>query len=179
MQAMFLPVVAMAFAVAPVVGQNFGGRRNDRVRSSYYSALGITSVTMLVLTIASQFAGESFIRLFSTDTGVIAFGAEYLRIISLNFVAAGIVFTSSSVFQGIGNTLPPLISSMTRLILFVLPAILVSRMPGFQIKHVWYLSVVSIFLQACVNLLLLRREFRRKLTFDKRAGSTGEAAPVI
>jgi putative MATE family efflux protein len=177
MQAMFLPVVAIAFAVAPVVGQNFGGRRGDRVRSSYYSALGITSVTMLLLTIASQFAAETFIRLFSRDAGVIAFGSEYLRIISLNFLAAGIVFTSSSVFQGIGNTLPPLVSSMTRLLLFVLPAVLLSRMPGFQIRHVWYLSVASIFLQACVNLLLLRREFRKKLTFDEPAGFTrGQAA---
>jgi putative MATE family efflux protein len=176
MQAMFLPVVAIAFAVAPVVGQNFGGRRGDRVRSSYYSALGITSVTMLLLTIASQFAGETFIRLFSTDTGVIAFGSEYLRIISLNFVAMGIVFTSSSVFQGIGNTLPPLVSSMTRLLLFVLPATLLSRMPGFQIRYVWYLSVASILFQACVNLLLLRREFQRKLTFDEPAGLSGQPA---
>jgi len=32
MQALFLPRVALSFAVAPVVGQNFGGRRADRVR---------------------------------------------------------------------------------------------------------------------------------------------------
>jgi putative MATE family efflux protein len=174
MQAMFLPVIAIAFAVAPVVGQNFGGRRGDRVRSSYYSALGITSVTMLLLTIVSQFAGGTFIRLFSKDAGVIAFGSEYLRIISLNFLAAGIVFTSSSVFQGIGNTLPPLVSSMTRLLLFVLPATILSHTPGFQIRHVWYLSVASILFQACVNLLLLRREFRKRLTFDE-TGLGGQA----
>src|SRR5213082_2866297 len=34
MQALFLQVVALSFAVAPVVGQNFGGRRADRVRHS-------------------------------------------------------------------------------------------------------------------------------------------------
>src|SRR5205814_3309838 len=34
MQALFLPVVALSFAVAPVVGQNFGGRRANRVRHS-------------------------------------------------------------------------------------------------------------------------------------------------
>src|SRR5436190_7721911 len=34
MQAMFLPVIAIAFSVAPVVGQNFGGRRADRVRQT-------------------------------------------------------------------------------------------------------------------------------------------------
>lgn len=175
MQAMFLPVMAVAFAVAPVVGQNFGGRRADRVRRSYYSALGITSIVMVLLTIASQFAPEALIRLFSKDAGVLAFGGEYLQIISLNFLAAGIVFTSSSVFQGIGNTFPPLVSSMTRLLLFVLPATILSHRPGFQIRHVWYLSVASILFQACVNLLLLRREFRRKLTFDE-TGLSGQPA---
>ena len=169
MQAMFLPIIAIAFAVAPVVGQNFGGRRADRVRSSYYSALGLTSITMLLLTVISQFGGQHLIQLFSRDTGVIAFGDEYLKVISLNFVAAGIIFTSSSVFQGIGNTFPPLLSSMTRLLLFVLPATLLSRMPGFQIRYVWYLSVASIFVQACTNLFLLRREFHRKLKFSESA----------
>jgi len=177
MQAMFLPVVAIAFAVAPVVGQNFGGRRAERVRSSYYSALGLTSSVMVLLTIASQLAPEALIRLFSKDGSVIAFGSEYLRIVSLNFLAAGIVFTSSSVFQGIGNTLPPLASSMTRLVLFVLPATMLSRTPGFQIRHVWYLSVASILFQACANLLLLRREFRRKLTFDETSLSGQPAMP--
>ena len=165
MQAMFLPVIAVAFAVAPVVGQNFGGRRADRVRQSFYSAVLITSALMVVLTILAQFAAGTFIRGFTNDQGVIAFGSEYLQIISLNFVAMGVVFTSSSVFQGIGNTWPPLISSATRLFLFAIPAVIMSRMPGFHIKQVWHLSVASVLLQAVVNLLLLRREFRRKLVF--------------
>src|ERR1700719_3126165 len=123
MQALFLPVVALAFAVSPVVGQNFGGRRADRVRQSIYSAIAIASVMMIVLALLAHFAATAMIRAFSKDRHVIDFGRYYLRIVSLNFVAAGIVFTSSSVFQGIGNTWPPLFSSMTRLLLFVLPAI--------------------------------------------------------
>jgi len=152
MQALFLPVVALSFAVAPVVGQNFGGRRGDRVRHSIYSAIGIGSVLMLLLTIVPA---------------VIAFGGDYLRIVSFNFIAAGIAFTTSSAFQGIGNTFPPLISSMTRLVLFALPATLLSLRPGFQIRYVWYLSVGSICFQACCNLLLLRRELQRKFLFPK------------
>jgi Na+-driven multidrug efflux pump len=165
MQALFLPVVALAFAVAPVVGQNFGGRRADRVRHSIYSAIGIGSVLMLFLTIVAQFFSSAMIRAFSNDPAVIAFGSDYLKIVSVNFIAAGIAFTSSSAFQGIGNTLPPLISSMTRLVLFALPAALLSLHPGFQIRHVWYLSVGSSIFQACLNLLLLRRELQRKLVF--------------
>ena len=180
MQAMFLPVIAVAFAVAPVVGQNFGGRRADRVRQSFYSALGITTGLMVLLTILAQLASGIFIRGFSNDASVIAFGGEYLQIISLNFIAMGIVFTSSSVFQGIGNTLPPLISSATRLFVFAIPAVILSQQPGFQIKQVWHLSVVSVLLQAIANLLLLRREFKKKLVFPEAdsIAPAGSASPA-
>src|SRR5947199_4092604 len=166
-QAVFLPVVALSFAVSPVVGQNFGGRRADRVRRSVYSAIGIALLMMLVLTLIAYFAAATLIRVFSRDPRVIAFGGEYLQIVSLNFISAGIVFVSSSIFQGIGNTLPPLFSSMTRLAVFAVPALLISRTPGFEIKHVWYLSVGSIILQMGVNLLLLRHELRKGLRFDE------------
>jgi putative MATE family efflux protein len=167
MQAFFLPVVALSFAVSPIVGQNFGGRRADRVRHSVYSAIGIASLMMLVLTLIAYLASAALIHMFSRDPRVIAFGSEYLRIVSINFVSAGIVFVSSSVFQGIGNTLPPLFSSMTRLLLFAVPAVFISRTPGFDIRQVWYLSVGSIILQMCANLLLLRHELRKRLRFDE------------
>jgi Na+-driven multidrug efflux pump len=129
---------------------------------------------MLVLTMIAFVASGPLIRIFSSDPHVIGFGAEYLRIVSFNFVAAGIVFTVSSVFQGIGNTWPPLLSSASRLLIFAIPALLISRMPGFALKQIWYLSVASQVCQAGINLLLLRFELRRKLNF----GETTAAAVV-
>jgi putative MATE family efflux protein len=167
MQAMFLPVVALSFAVSPVVGQNFGGRRAERVRHTVFAAIGLASAMMAVLTALAWLFAPWFIRGFTRDAQVIAFGSEYLTIVSLNFLASGIVFSSSSVFQGLGNTIPPLLSTSSRLLLFALPALLLSQRAGFQIRQVWYLSVVSQVLQACLNLLLLRRELGRKLAFDE------------
>src|SRR6202035_3077926 len=104
---------------------------------------------------------------FSKDAAVIQFGSDYLRIVAFNFVAAGIVFTSSSMFQGLGNTIPPLLSSASRLLIFALPALILSYRPGFDIRIVWYLSVGSQLLQACINLALLQRELHKKLRFDE------------
>jgi putative MATE family efflux protein len=179
MQALFLPVVALSFGVAPVIGQNFGGRRSDRVRQTVYSAIVLASAIMLVLALVSHFLPAMLIRPFSSDPNVIAFGGDYLRIVSLNFIAAGIVFTSSSIFQGIGNTWPPFLGSITRLVLFVVPSVLISRTPGFQIKHVWYLSVVSQLIQAGIILLLLRWELRRKLNFPVVTETGALPAPQV
>ena len=170
MQALFLPVVALSFAASPVVGQNFGGRKADRVRHSVKSGLLLASAVMLVLALITELMPRTMIRFFSSDAAVIQFGSDYLRIVAFNFVAAGIVFTSSSMFQGLGNTIPPLLSSASRLIIFALPALWLSYQPGFNIKIVWYLSVGSQLLQACINLWLLRRELHKKLKFDDDAG---------
>jgi Na+-driven multidrug efflux pump len=160
-------VIALSFAVAPVVGQNFGGRRADRVRHSVYSAIGIASMMMVVLTLIAHLAPATLIRIFSRDPRVIAFGSEYLRIVSFNFLSTGIIFTTSSVFQGIGNTLPPLFSSLTRLMLFAVPALLISRIPDFEIREVWHLSVGTVIIQMCINVFLLRHELRKRLRFDE------------
>src|SRR5436190_577263 len=166
MQALFLPVVALSFAASPVIGQNFGGRKAERVRNAVKSGIGIAASLMLVLAIVTWMMPGTLIHFFSKDQAVIDFGSDYLRIVALNFVAAGIVFTSSSMFQGLGNTIPPLLSSASRLLVFALPALWLSYQPGFHIKTVWYLSVGSQLLQAGINLVLLRRELQRKLRFD-------------
>jgi Na+-driven multidrug efflux pump len=67
-------------------------------------------------------------------------------------------------FQALGNTIPSLVSSATRLLTFAIPAMWLSTRPGFQIRHIWYLSVATVAVQLVVSLLLLRREFRRRLT---------------
>ena len=165
MQSLFLPAVAIAFATAPVAGQNFGARLGLRVRESFYVAAGMAAAVMLVVTLLCHIAPGALIGVFNHDPAVVAFGAEYLRIISWIFVASGVVFVSSSVFQGMGNTLPPLASSLTRLLLFAVPAYVLAAHPGFQMRHLWYISLASVGVQTCVNLWLLRREFGRKLEF--------------
>jgi len=164
-QSLFLPTVAIAFATAPVAGQNFGARLGERVRESFRFAVTLSASIMAGLALVCHFAPAPLVRFFNADPGVVAFGSEYLRIISWNFIGTGLVFVSSSLFQGMGNTLPPLASSFSRLLLFAVPAYVISRQPGFQMSHVWYLSVASVAVQAVFNLWLLYREFGRKLVF--------------
>ena len=174
MQALFLPVVAIAFAVTPVAGQNFGAGRFDRVRETFRTAAILCSVLMLLITLVCQWHPEWFIYPFSRAPEVVAVGAPYLRIISWNFIATGLIFSCSGVFQALGNTWPSLLSSASRLLTFVVPVVLLSRQPHFSLMEVWYLSVATVTLQALTSLALLMREFRRKL--GARPAATGSAA---
>ena len=166
LQAGFMPVVALGFAVAPVAGQNFGARRPERVRETFRSAVLMAAGVMMVLAVLCHVAPAAMIGIFSNDAQVIAVGTEYLRIVSWNFVASGIVFVCSSTFQAMGNTVPALVSSCLRVGIVALPAFLLSRVPGFQLRWIWYLTVVSVTLQMALSLLLIRMEFRNRLVIE-------------
>jgi putative MATE family efflux protein len=163
MQAIFLPAMALAFAVAPVAGQNFGAQRYDRVRETFRSAAVMSTVLMLALTIACQWQPAWLVGGFADDPGVVAVGAVYLSTVSWNFVASGIVFCCSGMFQALGNTVPSLVSSASRLVTFVLPALWLAHRPGVELRHFWYLSVASVALQAVTSLLLVRMVMRQRL----------------
>ena len=178
-QALFLPTVAIAFATGPVVGQNFGARLGDRVRRGFYAGASMSASLMIILALVCQFVPEAMLRFFNDDPTVVAYGSEYLRVISFNFVFSGIIFVSSSVFQGMGHTLPSLASSALRLVLFVIPAYVLSHRPGFALVQVWWTGVASIAMQFAVNMALLHREFRRKLRFEGvPATNAAGSAPV-
>ena len=164
MQSLFLPTVAIAYATAPVVGQNFGAGLGARVRESFYAAARMSAAIMAVLTVVCHLSPDALVRFFNADPAVVAFGGEYLRIISWNFVASGLVFVSSSVFQGMGRSLPPLVISTFRLLVFVVLATLVSGRPGFEMRHIWYLAVGSVAVQLALNLWMLHREFDVRLS---------------
>jgi putative MATE family efflux protein len=162
-QGLFLPVVALGFAVSPVAGQNVGARLPERVRATFRVAVVMASGWMLFCTALCHLVPEPMIRVFSPDPRVLAVGGEYLRIISSNYLASGIIFVSSSMFQALGNTIPSLISSALRLVILAVPAYLLSLTSGFELRWIWYVSVTAVFVQLCSNLWLLRREFARKL----------------
>lgn len=163
MQSGFLPIVALGFAVAPVAGQNYGARLPERVRATFRAAAIMSTIGMAFFAVLAHIAPAALIGVFTDDPAVIAVGDEYLRISSWNFVASGLTFVTASMFQAMGNTIPSLVTSCARLVVVAIPAFLLSRLPGFELRWIWYLSVLAVTIQVSLNLMVLQREFRLRL----------------
>lgn len=162
-QAGFMPIVALGFSVAPVAGQNVGARLGARVRETYRSAVLLAVLVMAVFALLSHVAPAALIGTFTSDPRVVDVGTDYLKIISWTYALSGVNFVNSSMFQALGNTLPSLATSAVRMLIAIVPAILLSQQPGFEIRWIWYLSALSIVVQLGLGLWLLRRELHKKL----------------
>ncbi|HSG64695.1 MAG TPA: MATE family efflux transporter, partial [Gammaproteobacteria bacterium] len=135
----------------------------DRVRGSFRVAALMGGAIMLALTLLCQWHPELLIGAFSQDDDVIDVGSQFLDIISWNFIASGLILTCSAMFQALGNTVPSLLSSASRIVTFAIPAILIAGQPGFALRELWWLSVASVALQAVLSIALVFLELRRRL----------------
>ncbi|TPQ33679.1 MATE family efflux transporter [Bradyrhizobium guangdongense] len=158
-----MPALSIALAAGPIAGQNVGAANAARVRETFVKTTLIVTVVMIGFMILAQLKPEWLLAGFSNDRETMEIAFLFLRIISFNMVAQGVIFTCSSMFQGLGNTRPVLLSSATRVFTYSLPAIWLSTRPGFRIEYVWYVSIAATTLQAALSLWLLRREFRKRL----------------
>ena len=163
MQAIFLPAMAISFAVAPVAGQNFGAGLSDRVRRTVRDAAVMSSLLMACLTALCLFESRWLVAPFAPDPAVAEVAATYLRIVSLNFIGTGLIFTASGTFQALGDTRPALVGGLLRLVFFTSAAFWLSAQPWAKLEHLWWASAASALLQAGVALLFLRDQLNRKL----------------
>jgi Na+-driven multidrug efflux pump len=158
-----VPAMAIAFAAAPIIGQNFGAGNGARVKATVGHVLLAATAVMGVATLVTQWQPGLLLSGFAQDKDTIAAGELFLKMVSLNLIAQGVIFVCSSTFQGLGNTRPQLISSTVRLITYVIPTLWLSAQSGFRVEQIWYLSIVTTTLQALLSLWLLRRELRKRL----------------
>ena len=164
MQSLFLPVMAIAISAAPIAGQNVAAGRIDRARETFWTAAKLCSLLMATMTAFAHWRPELLVSPFASDPVVVGVAVDFLRTISWNFVASGLVFTCSSMFQAMGNTIPTVVSSAVRLTVFAIPALWIARVPGFQLQWVWRVSVLATTTHALFALWLLRREAARRLS---------------
>lgn len=169
MQALFLPAMAIAFAAPAIAGQNFGAQNYQRIRETFAWTAIMTCSLMAVITLVCLSQAELMLTGFSDDKEVILISVVFLQMICWNFVPAGLVFTCSGMFQSLGNTMPALLSTATRLICFILPAIWLSKQSDFQIEQLWYVSVATVCIQAVVSVSFLRHEFKTRLPSDNES----------
>ena len=162
-QAGFMPVVALGFSVAPVAGQNYGARLFDRVRANFKDAALLAIAMMVAFGAVCFFVPAPLISFFTDDPAVIELGVFFLRIMAFSFVASGVIFVASSMFQAMGYTLPSLIASGLRLMLVAIPVTILAQRPGFDLHWIWYIALGAVYVQMLVSLAFLRQQFRTRL----------------
>ena len=161
LQAIYIPVIALASAMAAIVGQNFGANQYSRITGTLQRAWAISMVFMISCTVISRLIPEDLIGIFSDDPNVVHYGVIYLEIFSLGYVMVGTIMVAASAFQGLGKTYPSLIGAVLDNALF---AALVFTLPaffGWGIQSVWWIKLATAMAETAVVGAWLSWELQR------------------
>lgn len=116
-----MPAINIAVALTSFVGQNIGAGKLHRVVKGYHSALTLSSIISLLTGLTFITLGYKLTGFFSPDLAVRAVGASYLRIIGGFYIAFSGMLITQGVLRGAGDTLMPMVFTITSLILVRVP----------------------------------------------------------
>jgi putative MATE family efflux protein len=161
LQVIYIPVIAVASAMAAIVGQNLGANKYKRITGTFARAWLISTLFMLFCTAVCQTFPDYIIGIFSNDPDVIRFGVGYLRVFSLGFIIVGAIMVFSAVFQGLGKTYPSLIGAVVDNALF---AGLVFTLPvyfSWGIQSIWWIKLTTAIIETAVVAVWLNGMLKR------------------
>lgn len=161
-QIVLLPAVGLNTAAMTLAGHNLGANRPDRIRETLFTCLRFGGIIYLLgAPLAAGFASY-WISLFTTDSEVIQIGTTYLRITMLTFYAYVILFTFTSVLQGLQRPQFAIWIGLYRQLLaplLLIPLLMARLQPGEL--GIWWGTCASVWSGALLTILYGRRVLGR------------------
>ena len=144
----------------PIAGYNYGARQYSRVKQVFWmTAKWATAVTMICFLI-SILIPKVATGIFTHDEELLAIAANGLTILGLGLPTVGFQMIATNFFQSLGMVRRSVILSLSRQILFLLPALYALPL-WIGDKGIWLSYPVSDVLSFILSAIMLRSLFKK------------------
>jgi Na+-driven multidrug efflux pump len=119
--------------IGPFVGQNLSAGKEDRIQLSLRLCARFCIASGLVIAVLLALFSEFLPTLFSDNEAVVSVTRMFLWIAPVSYGAYGIVMVVNAAFNGLGNPMPGVVISVTRIVVLYVPlAIIGMRLYGIS-----------------------------------------------
>ena len=153
-------IIGIAAGTQPIIGYNYGAERYDRVKQTIKTVLGLSVIISIIAFILFQTIPDKLISIFgSGDSNYMEFACLAFRTYLMLCICNGIQIPAGIVFQAIGKSFKSAVISLSRQILFLIPAMFTfGRLLG--IKGVLYAGPFADGLAFLISASLLVAEIK-------------------
>lgn len=147
-------ILGLTQGMQPIIGYNYGAKLQHRVLSTLKKGMiagfVITTIGFLVAELCPRLIASAF----TNDEEMINLSITGFRLFMLAFPIVGMQIVASNFFQAIGKAKIAIFLSLTRQLLFLIPALYLMPLV-LGLNGVWLSTVVADFLSAFVSLWVL------------------------
>jgi len=149
LQLMYIYLGGLASAGQTLVGQSLGQRKPELALQVSRRVLAIASLLQLAVMPVLFLAAPLLVRVFNSDSDVVRYGTEYLRVLTPMLVVLGLSTAWDSAQRGAGATRNPMVAALVSNWMVKLPAgLLFARAMGLGVIGVWLGIGLSIVMEA-------------------------------
>ncbi len=151
-----MPIAGFSNGAQPVIGFNYGARKNDRVKSGIRWMSGILTVYTLLAWLVVSLFPRFFIGIFTSDSELISVGAASMHIYFFGFFMMALQSSGQSTFTALGKSKQAIFFSIFRKVIIVTPLIFI--LPHwFGVNGVFLSEPISNFIggAACFITMLV------------------------
>lgn len=131
-------ILGLATGAQPIFGYNYGSNQKDRVKQTYRIILIASTVILLVAFCIFQFAPMRIVQLFGAESDLYnEFAVMCFRIFLLACPINGVQMVTGIFFQSIGKPRQAAILSLTRQIVYLIPATLLLPLALGVVGALW------------------------------------------
>ena len=159
----FMFMLGIAQGMQPIVGYNYGARAMDRVRQAFKICSSTNFGIGAFVTIVAVVAPGLIASLFTSSS------VHALRLCLYGFAFVGFQVTATQFFQSIGFGGKALLLSLSRQILFLLPALFLFPLL-WDATGVWLAMPFSDIAAGVLGMILMYYQFK---IFDRKFSSEG------
>lgn len=130
---LFFVVLGFSIAAQPILGYNYGAQNYRRVRKALWWTVGAAIVTNLILWMACRALSDQIMLFFNVGHDLLDFAAQSLLFMTLMFPVVPFQVVCSNYFQATGQPIKATILTLTRQLIFYLPALFIvpAVLPNF------------------------------------------------
>lgn len=151
-----MPIMGVVQGVLPLVGFNYGARRQQRVKESITLGIKVaTAISTLGFLLVMLFPG-TLMKIFTGDPVLIEMGVTALRIIFAMAFTVGLQLVIGGVFQALGKARAAFIMSLSRQLLFLIPLLFLLPL-RFGLNGIWLAFPAADFLSLLLAIWLIKR----------------------
>jgi len=160
-----MPGIVIGQGLQPILGFNYGAKHYDRALKAIKIAIAAATTCCVGVFLVLNFVPEPFIRIFTTDNGLIALGSYAAKRVFLVVYLIGLIMVGSLVFQSIGKAIQSFVTAISRPFLFLIPLIFILPQ-SLRLDGVWLAFPIADGLTFVLMLALLIPQIRELRSMD-------------
>lgn len=150
----YMPVQDFGNAFSTFIAQNYGAKQEGRMRAGLKAAVLVSVVFCVIISAGVWVFAHPLMMLFvnAKETAIIAEGVRYLRIEGAFYCGIGCLFLLYGLYRAIGRPGMSVILTVISLGTRVVLAYVLSSVPAFGVRGIWWAVPIGWFLADSVGL---------------------------